>query len=77
MAEAELKKKFATGKTPTGDDFAELIEEQGTPGKKGEPGEKGDPGKQGNPGKQGEPGKDAEEQFTSEEVIALKALIEE
>ncbi len=53
MAKAELKKKFATGKTPTGDDFAELIEEQGTPGPKGD---KGDTGAKGTAGSKGETG---------------------
>lgn len=62
MAKEALKEKFSTGKTPTGEDFAELIDHQG---------------KQGPKGAKGNPGKDAEPQFTEEEVIALKALIEE
>lgn len=49
----ELKEKFSTGKKPTGEDFAALID-----------------------GVEGPPGKDAEPQFTTEEVAALKALIE-
>ena len=60
----ELKEKFSTGKKPTGEDFAELID--GVEGPKGEPGKDG---------AQGPPGKDAEPQFTEEEVTALKALI--
>lgn len=66
----ELKEKFSTGKKPTGQDFAALID--------GVKGEKGDPGDsvKGDPGEPGPPGKDAEPQFTTEEVAALKALIE-
>src|SRR5699024_1073587 len=49
----ELKEKFSTGKKPTGEDFAELIEHQGLPGKDGA---KGDVGPQGLAGEKGEPG---------------------
>lgn len=73
----ELKEKFSTGKKPTGEDFAALIDgvegPKGADGKDGEQGPKGEPGKD---GAQGPPGKDAEPQFTEEEVAALKALVE-
>lgn len=72
----ELKEMFSTGKKPTGDDFAELID--GVEGPRGPQGPKGDPGANGKDGAQGpkgDPGKDAEPQFTEEEVAALKALI--
>ena len=87
----ELKEKFSTGKKPTGEDFAELID--GVKGPKGDKGDKGEPGADGKDGAQGPPGadgkdgkdgergpqgpagKDAEPQFTEEEVTALKALI--
>lgn len=62
MAKKALKEKFATGKTPTGEDFSELID-----------GVEGPKGTKGNPGTKGQ---DAESQFTEEEVTALKALIE-
>ena len=81
----ELKQMFSTGKKPTGDDFAELIDgvegpkgDKGDKGDKGEPGADGKDGAQGPAGKdgaQGPAGKDAEPQFTEEEVTALKALI--
>ena len=81
----ELKEKFSTGKKPTGEDFAELIDgvegpkgEKGDPreqGPKGDKGDKGEPGADGKDGAQGPPGKDAEPQFTEEEVTALKAMI--
>lgn len=73
----ELKEKFSTGKKPTGEDFAALIDgvegPKGADGKDGEQGPKGEPGKD---GAQGPPGKDAEPQFTEEEVAALKALVQ-
>lgn len=88
----ELKEMFSTGKKPTGDDFAALIDgvegpkgpkgEPGADGKDGEQGPQGEPGTdgkdgaQGPAGKDGADGKDAEPQFTAEEVEALKALIE-
>lgn len=76
----ELKEKFSTGKKPTGEDFAELIDgvegRKGEDGKDGDQGPKGDPGTDGKDGEQGPPGKDAEPQFSSEEVAALKVLIE-
>ena len=81
----ELKEKFSTGKKPTGEDFAELIDgvkgpkgDKGDKGDKGEPGADGKDGAQGPAGKdgaQGPAGKDAEPQFTEEEVTALKVLI--
>lgn len=85
----ELKEKFSKGKKPTGEDFAELIDgvvgpqgpagadgNDGSQGPKGDPGNDGAQGPKGEPGEQGPPGKDAESQFTTEEVAALKALIE-
>lgn len=79
----ELKEKFSTGKTPTGDDFAELIDgvegPQGPAGKdgtNGSQGPKGETGPAGKDGAKGDPGQDAEPQFTEEEVTALKALVE-
>ncbi len=85
----ELKEMFSTGKKPTGDDFAALIDgvegpkgepgadgKDGAKGDKGEPGTDGKDGAQGPAGKDGADGKDAEPQFTEEEVEALKALIE-
>ena len=47
--------------------------EQGPPGADGKDGAKGDKGDKGEPGADG---KDAEPQFTEEEVVALKALVE-
>lgn len=80
----ELKALFADGETPSGDDFAELIDgvkgEKGDTGAKGAKGEPGADGKDGEQGPQGEPGadgKDAENQFTADEVSKLKALIED
>lgn len=56
----ELKKRFATGKKPTGADFSSLIDgiqgPKGDPGTPGKDGEKGDPGIQGIPGEKGKPG---------------------
>src|SRR5699024_6783432 len=55
----ELKEKFSTGKKPTGEDFAELIEHQGVPGRdgaKGDVGPRGLEGPQGPAGEKGEPG---------------------
>lgn len=46
----ELKEKFSTGKTPTGEDFAELIDGVGGP--------KGATGTAGKDGAKGEAGKD-------------------
>lgn len=60
-----LKEKFATGKKPTGDDFADLIDTRGVKGDKGDPGtqgiqglkgDKGDPGKDGTNGAKGDTG---------------------
>lgn len=85
----ELKEKFSTGKKPTGEDFAALIDgvegpqgpagadgTDGGQGPKGDPGNDGAQGPKGEPGEQGPPGNDAEQQFREEEVAALKALIE-
>lgn len=48
--------------------------DKGDTGSKGSKGDKGDPGED---GKDGSDGSDAENPFTSEEVDALKALIED
>lgn len=74
---AELKEKFSTGKIPTGDDFAELID--GVEGPQGPKGDKGDPGEQGPKGDPGADGKDGADGFGSEaqynDIIArLEAL---
>lgn len=78
----ELKQKFATGKTPTGEDFAALIDTVGEKGDKGDPGEpgkdgaKGDKGVKGDSGAPGAPGKDGfgtEEQY-NEIISRLEAL---
>lgn len=90
---AELKEMFSTGKIPTGDDFAELIDgvegpkgetgpagkdgADGSQGPKGEPGTAGTDGKDGATGPKGDPGADAEPQFTEEQVTAILALIDE
>lgn len=50
----DLKAKFATGKKPTGDDFAELID--GVEGPQGEKGPKGDAGTAGAKGDKGDTG---------------------
>lgn len=50
----ELKAKFATGKKPTGDDFAELID--GVEGPQGAKGDKGDTGAKGAAGTNGKDG---------------------
>lgn len=75
----ELKEKFSTGKKPTGEDFAELIDGvEGPQGPKGEPGadgKDGAKGDKGDTGAKGADGKDADPQFTEEEVTALKALV--
>lgn len=77
----ELKEAFSTGKIPTGDDFADLIEgvegPQGPAGTNGSDGPKGDPGTDGEQGPKGEPGNDAEPQFTQGQVDAILALIDE
>lgn len=80
----ELKEKFSTGKVPTGDDFADLIDgvegpkgDTGAAGTPGADGGKGDKGEPGEPGPKGEPGNDAEPQFTEEQVTAILALIDE
>lgn len=52
----ELKAKFATGKKPTGDDFAALID--GVEGPQGAKGDKGDTGAAGAKGASGTNGKD-------------------
>lgn len=49
----------------------------GKDGADGAQGPQGEPGKDGEDGADGAPGKDAEPQFTSEQVDALLALIEE
>lgn len=49
----ELKEAFSTGKKPTGDDFADLID-----GVKGDKGDKGSTGGKGDKGDTGAPGKD-------------------
>jgi len=73
----ELKEKFSTGKKPTGDDFAELIDGvEGPKGATGAAGKDGADGSQGPKGETGPAGKDATNQFTEDEVTALKALIE-
>lgn len=66
MSKETLKAKFATGKKPTGDDFAELIDgvvgpagpqgEQGPEGPKGDTGEAGPKGDKGDKGDTGETG---------------------
>lgn len=59
----ELKEMFSTGKRPTGDDFAQLID-----GVEGPQGPKGSDGVDGGAGPQGEPGKDGfgtQEQYES------------
>ena len=79
----QLKELFSTGKKPTGDHFAQLIDgvegPQGPAGKDGKDGAKGEPGVDGKDGAKGDPGpagKDAEPQFTPEQVSALLALLE-
>jgi len=58
----ELKQMFSTGKKPTGDDFAELIDGvEGPAGPKGSKGDKGEPGVDGKDGAQGPAGKDGEQ----------------
>lgn len=53
----ELKEMFATGKKPTGDDFAELIEGvEGPQGPKGDAGAKGADGADGSAGPKGDKG---------------------
>jgi len=52
----ELKEMFSTGKIPTGDNFADLIE--GVEGPQGPAGEKGATGAAGKDGAQGPAGKD-------------------
>ena len=88
----QLKELFSTGKKPTGDHFAQLIDgvegPQGPAGKDSDQGPKGDPGTdgkdgakgakgdKGDTGPQGPAGKDADPQFTPEQVEALLALLE-
>lgn len=73
----ELKEKFSTGKIPTGDDFAELIDGvEGPEGPQGPAGTDGTNGTNGSKGDPGTPGTDAEPQFTPEQVDAIIALIE-
>lgn len=56
---AELKEMFATGKKPTGDDFAALIDGvEGPQGPQGPEGPKGETGETGAPGKDGADGAD-------------------
>lgn len=61
----ELKVKFSTGKKPTGEDFAALIDgvegpkgDKGDTGAKGADGAKGDKGDKGDTGANGTNGKD-------------------
>lgn len=82
----ELKEMFSTGKIPTGDDFAELIDgvegPQGPAGKdgaKGDKGDQGEPGADGAKGAKGDPGADGKDGFGTEaqynDIIArLEAL---
>ena len=73
----ELKELFSTGKKPTGDHFAQLIDGvEGPQGPKGKDGAKGAKGDRGDTGPQGPAGKDADPQFTPEQVEALLALLE-
>lgn len=71
---AELKEKFSTGKIPTGDDFAELIDGvEGPQGPKGDKGDKGEPGTAGKDGADGKDGFGTEAQYN--DIIArLEAL---
>lgn len=62
----ELKKLFASGKKPTGEDFAKLID-----GVEGPQGPKGPKGDKGNPGADGYP---SQEQW--EELVARVTAIE-
>lgn len=68
---AELKEMFSTGKKPTGDDFAELIDgtegPRGEQGPKGEPGADGKDGAKGPKGDRGPAGKDGSDGFGTEE----------
>ncbi|MEK4024476.1 hypothetical protein [Sporosarcina sp. FSL W7-1283] len=52
----ELKEMFSTGKKPTGDDFAQLIE--GVEGPQGPKGDKGTAGNKGDKGDKGDKGAD-------------------
>lgn len=85
----QLKELFSTGKKPTGDHFAQLIDgvegpqgpqgpkgDTGATGPAGKDGAKGAKGDKGDTGPQGPAGKDAEPQFTPEQVSALLALLE-
>ena len=82
----QLKELFSTGKKPTGDHFAQLIDgvegpqgpkgDAGPQGPAGKDGAKGAKGDKGDTGPQGPAGKDAEPQFTPEQVSALLALLE-
>lgn len=71
---AELKEMFSTGKKPTGDDFAELIDGvEGPKGPKGDTGAKGAKGDQGPAGKDGADGFGTEEQY-NDIISRLNAL---
>lgn len=83
----ELKEKFSTGKIPTGDDFAELIDgaegpagKDGANGAKGAKGDKGEPGADGAKGAKGDPGADGKDGFGTEEqyndIIARLEVLE-
>lgn len=67
----ELKALFATGKTPTGGNFAELIDgvkgEKGEKGADGAKGDKGDPGTNGSKGDKGDKGDKGADGFGTEE----------
>ena len=83
----QLKELFSTGKKPTGDHFAQLIDgvegpqgpkgDAGATGPAGKDGAKGAKGDKGDAGPQGPAGKDADPQFTPEQVEALLALLGE
>lgn len=75
----ELKQKFATGKTPTGEDFAALIDTVGKKGDKGDPGEPGKDGVKGDKGVKGDSGAPGKDGFGTEEqykdiISRLEAL---
>lgn len=76
----ELKEKFSTGKKPTGEDFAELIDGvEGPQGPKGDAGPKGDKGDAGAKGEKGDAGPAGKDGFGTEtqynDIIArLEAL---
>ncbi|MDY0394786.1 collagen-like protein [Virgibacillus halophilus] len=70
----ELKEMFSTGKKPTGDDFAELIDGvEGPQGPKGDTGAKGTKGDKGDQGPVGADGFGTEEQY-NDIISRLEAL---